>query len=98
LLADSTVGGLATSALTLGDNMVSTTLVAFLTTITSFTYPSANSITFLWDVDFTEANGLSFAEIGLLSEGQTLFARKTRTPIIKDSSLRLHGEWTITLS
>jgi hypothetical protein len=87
---------LATAGLVPGDN--GAPIAAFLADLSSYAYPSTNKVTFVWDIGFDEANGLSFAELGLLSENQTLFARKVRTPIVKDSTIRLHGEWTITLT
>lgn len=63
--------------------------------VTGFSYPEFNSVAFDWVLDYSEANGLSIAEFGLLCADTTLFARKTRTAIAKTSDLQLTGTWKI---
>jgi hypothetical protein len=62
----------------------------------SFSYPDALSVSFAWSLGFNDAVGVTIREFGLLSEDDTLFARKTREGIAKTSDIRLEGTWTIT--
>jgi hypothetical protein len=63
--------------------------------IDGVTYPEFNSVAIAWTLPYAIANGLSIAEFGLLSQDDTLFARKTRTPIAKTIDLQLTGVWKI---
>lgn len=67
----------------------------FTKSIGSVTYPDATSVVFEWSLATTEANGKAIQEFGLLCIDNTLFARRTRAVINKDSSLRLEGTWKI---
>ena len=46
-------------------------------------------------IDYDEHNGMAIAEYGLLTQSERLFARKTRTPIVKDNTLRIELEWIV---
>jgi hypothetical protein len=63
--------------------------------VDGFTYPEFNSVSFGWTLDYSEGNGISIAEFGLLSGDTSLFARKTRTAIAKTADLLLTGVWKI---
>ncbi len=58
-------------------------------------YPAPGRVSFAWSLGISEANGLAIAELGLLCEDGTLFARKVRGVINKDADLSLDGVWTI---
>lgn len=68
---------------------------AYTKVITSFSYPETNKVTFMWTLDYGEANGKQIAEFGLLCADNSLFARKVRGTITKEEDLALEGEWTI---
>ncbi len=69
---------------------------AYAKLIGSVSYPATNSVEFAFTLGTSEANGLSIIEFGLLTAGDVLFARKTRSgAIIKDSDLTLTGTWRI---
>lgn len=59
------------------------------------TYPSISSVRFDWTLGAGEANGMAIAEFGILSTDNTLFARKVREVINKNSDIILNGNWTI---
>lgn len=54
-------------------------------------------VTFSFELDSGEANGLAIGEFGLFSAAGVLFARKTRlfALIQKDASVSFTGTWTI---
>jgi hypothetical protein len=66
--------------------------------ITGFAYPSANSVRFDFSLESGEANGMSIREFGLITAGGQLFARKVRSEIVKNASVRIVGTWTITIN
>jgi hypothetical protein len=70
---------------------------AFTKGVSGHTYPENGQVQFSWNLATTEANGMAILEFGLLSQDDTLFARRTRTnPIYKESDIALQGSWTIT--
>jgi hypothetical protein len=89
------VGGVETDSLTMGANMSGTTMVAYMKSITSHSYPQAGRVQFSWALDFGEANGLAIQDYGLICSDLTLFARKTRGVITKGGDLYMDGTWTI---
>lgn len=60
-----------------------------------YSYPEPGKVKFTWRLDYGEANGKAISEFGLLCADGSLFARKVRGAITKDSDLALEGEWTI---
>jgi hypothetical protein len=76
-----------------------TTIIgAFIKNLSSYSYPVAGQVLFVWDLSTTEANGKSILEFGLLCADDTLFARKTRAkPLEKDSDISIEGRWLIIL-
>jgi len=54
-----------------------------------------NVVQFNWTLENDEANGMSIQELGLLSNNNTLFARRTRAAVNKTSDLRIEGSWRI---
>lgn len=71
---------------------------AFSKVIASYTFPEVNSVQFSWSIEETEANGMTIREFGLLLDDGTLFARKTRSDIIKTAGVRLVGTWKIVIN
>lgn len=59
------------------------------------TYPTISSVRFDWTLGAGEANGMAIREFGILSTDNTLFARKVRELINKNSDIILSGNWTI---
>jgi len=92
---DTSIGGIVSTSLEVGQNVVSDVKVAYLKTLTSHSYPIAGRIQFDWALDFGEANDLAIQEYGLVCSDLTLFARKTRGLITKSSDLSIAGSWTI---
>lgn len=79
-----------------GDNAITD---QFAKAFDSVTQPSSNSVMFHFDIDNSEANGLTIREFGLLNVGGVLCARKVRTAdIVKTNAIRLVGTWTITVN
>lgn len=71
---------------------------AFTKDISSVTYPDGQSVMFHFDIDNTEANGLTIREFGLFNADDVLFARKVRNAeIIKTNAIRLVGTWKISI-
>jgi len=68
---------------------------AFTKSLGTVTYPTISSVKFDWTLTALEANGINIAEFGLLCTDNTLFARKTRAVIAKNSDIILNGSWTI---
>ncbi|MCB5270535.1 MAG: hypothetical protein LHW56_01670 [Candidatus Cloacimonetes bacterium] len=94
---DTNIGGIFTEALVLGANTVGEDMVAWVASITGVPeFPDAATMRVSWNVGYDEANGLSVCELGLLSENNVLFSRKTRSMVVKDASIRLAGTWSIT--
>jgi hypothetical protein len=70
----------------------------FTKALDGYTFPDAASVLFSWSLDTTEANGMTILEFGLLNDDGILFARKTRSAIIKTNAIRIVGTWKITVS
>lgn len=68
---------------------------AFTKSLGAVSYPTISSVSFAWTIGSTEANGIGIREFGLLCDDDTLFARKTRELINKNSDIILNGSWTI---
>ncbi len=81
-------------------NVADATITAqFAKAIDSVTYPDAQSIMFHFDIDNSEANGMTIREFGLLNVDGVLCARKVRdAEIIKTNAIRLVGTWKITIN
>lgn len=83
-------------AATTADNAITG---AFTKAIDSITYPDAQSVMFHFDIDNSEANGMTIREFGLLNTSNILNARKVRdTPILKSAAIRIVGTWKITIN
>jgi hypothetical protein len=63
--------------------------------IGSVEYPATGQVRFNWTLSTTECNGIAITEFGLICADNTLFSRKQRAPIQKESDLSLSGAWTI---
>lgn len=65
--------------------------------IDSHEYPEddAYSVRFNFSLSTEEANGMAITEFGLLCSDGSLFARKVRKVISKESDISLTGTWTI---
>lgn len=99
------VAGKAITKIGVGENGVAPDVAdnaltnSFVKDIDSATYPTANSVMFNFDIDNSEANGLTIREFGLLNVDGVLCARKVRTAdIVKTIAIRLVGTWTITIN
>lgn len=68
---------------------------AFTKSLGAVTYPTISSVRFDWTLGAGEANGIAIREFGLLCTDNTLFARKVREVINKNSDIILNGNWTI---
>lgn len=89
---------LGTSAIPalVGDTTIT---AAFSKSFSAVTYPDAQSVQFAFDIDNTEANGMTIREFGLLNSSDVLCARKVRdTEITKTNAIRLVGTWEITIN
>jgi len=83
-------------AATVADTTITT---QFAKAIDSVDYTTPTSVTFNFDIDNAEANGLTIREFGLLNGDGVLCARKVRdTDIIKTDAIRLVGTWKITIN
>lgn len=92
---NTSIGGIPTSNLSAGMNVLGGQNVAFLKTLDTHTYPSEGRVSFSWSLDYGEANGLEIYEYGLVCADLTLFSRKTRGIITKSAGMAMDGEWTI---
>lgn len=68
---------------------------AFTKNLGAVTYPTISSVKFDWTLGASEGNGINIVEFGILSSDDTLFARKVRALIAKNSDIILNGNWTI---
>jgi len=68
---------------------------AFTKSLGAVSYPTISSVKFDWTIGASEANGIAIKEFGLLCTDNTLFARKVREVINKNSDIILNGNWTI---
>lgn len=93
--------GKAVTQISVGTNGTAATLAdaaitsAFLKNIDSVSYPDTTSVQFHFTIGYTEANGMTIREAGLILADNTLFARKTRADFAKTSANELQGVWTI---
>ena len=69
---------------------------AFVKALGTVSYPTISSVKFDWTLGASEANGINIVEFGILCTDNTLFARKVRALIAKNSDIILNGSWTIT--
>lgn len=68
---------------------------AFTKSLGAVTYPTISSVRFDWQLGASEGNGIAIREFGLLCTDNTLFARKVRELINKNSDIILNGNWII---
>jgi hypothetical protein len=68
---------------------------AFTKALGAVSYPSANSVRFDFQIGAGDANGIAIQEFGILCDDNTVFARKVRALINKNSDIILNGNWTI---
>lgn len=54
---------------------------------------TGNVCSYNFTIDTTEANGNTIAEYGLLLDNNTMIARVVKTPIPKNSSISIEGNW-----
>ena len=100
LLANDGVGNYI-SAVAVGTSVVEPTIAdtaitdPFTKNVTGYSYPATGSVQFNWTLELTEANGKAISEYGLMTQDGTLFARKTRGTVNKESDVKIEGEWTI---
>lgn len=63
--------------------------------VSSVSYPEAGKVQFNWNLTTADANGMALTEFGLRCADGTLFSRKARAAIHKESDIALAGTWTI---
>lgn len=68
---------------------------AFAKALGTVSYPTISSVKYDWTLGALEGNGIEIVEFGILSNDNTLFARKVRALISKNSDIILNGSWTI---
>ena len=69
---------------------------AYTNALSAVTYPTAGQVQFTFGLGPTEANGMAIGEIGLLTAGGILYARKVRAgALTKTSAVSLAGTWTL---
>ena len=71
---------------------------AFTKSLGAVTYPTISSVRFEFQLGAGEANGIGIREFGILCDDNTLFARKVRELINKNSDIILNGNWTISFN
>lgn len=65
--------------------------------VDAVSYPATNQVAFGFSLAGGENNGMAILEFGLLTTGNTLYARRIRSSALnKTSDLSLSGTWTIT--
>lgn len=69
---------------------------SFTKNLVGFTFPNPNQAKFQYQILEAEGVGIVVQEFGLISQDNTLFARRVKAPFTKTSSTRLEGFWTIT--
>lgn len=62
----------------------------------SISYPALNQIKWDWELGLAEGNGVTYYEMGLLTQAGDLFARKVRSAMVKNAETRFFGSWTLT--
>jgi len=68
---------------------------AFTKNLGTVSYPTITSVKFEWSLGALEGNGIAISEFGLMCFDDTLFARKVREVINKNSDIILNGAWVI---
>ena len=68
---------------------------AYVKDVKAYSYPEPGRVSFTWELDYGEANGKNITEFGLICRDGSLFARKVRGALLKDSDLAVEGTWTI---
>ena len=63
--------------------------------VLSFSYPSSGAVTFTFKLGADDANGMAITEYGLTCTDGSLFARKIRSVITKQSDLIFEIAWTL---
>ena len=75
----------------------SLSLDAYTKAVDDITYPLPNQVSFHITLGNLEANGQLISEYGLLTASGALYARLVRSaPLIKDLSMALDAQWTVT--
>lgn len=68
---------------------------SFTKNLGAVSYPTISSVKFDFQLGAGDANGIGIREFGILCADDTLFARKVRELINKNSDIILNGSWTI---
>lgn len=82
--------GTGTAAPLIGDTAITS---PFTKNVNTVSYPTVGTVQLDWSIETSEANGKAITEFGILTNSNTLFARKTRAVINKDNTFRLEGIW-----
>lgn len=92
---DTTIGSLTVKDLQTGANAPGGSIQAYMKEIDSIQFPGDGQVSFIWELGYDEANGLSVCDYGLVTGDNTLIARKARGTIEKTSEISIHGTWTL---
>jgi hypothetical protein len=69
--------------------------------VTGYTVPDdiIGLVQIHWNLGINDNNGMSIMELGLLTQDDTLFCRKTRNkPLNKEDDISMEGTWTFAFS
>jgi hypothetical protein len=87
--------GTSATAPAAGDTTIT---AAFTKVISAVSYPTPKSVRFDSTIQTSEANGMTIQEYGLCNTDDVLYARIVKSPVVKNSSIRIVCEWTLTFS
>jgi len=91
--------GTSNTAATNADTALTSAFVKNLNTAGTVNTYTTNTVTFGYQIDTTEANGMTIWEFGLFTSSNVLVARKVlSSSIAKNSSFAIAGTWTLTIS
>jgi len=91
--------GTSNTPATIADTTLTGAFIKNLNTAGTVNTYTSNSVTFGYQFDTTEANGMTIWEFGLFTTSGVLVAHKVLSAsIVKNSSFAIAGTWTITVS
>lgn len=89
--------GVGTSGTAAAVTDTALTATTYSNNLTGHTF-GTNAVTFSYLFTTSEANGITIREMGLLTSGNVLLARKVLdNPIVKNNTFGIDGTWTITV-
>lgn len=91
--------GTSNTAATNADTSLTGAFIKNLNTAGTVNAYTTNTVTFGYQVDTTEANGMTIWEFGLFTTSSVLIARKVlSSSIAKNNAFAIAGYWTLTIS